>query len=222
MQVDHIDANTIRVKISKEELAKRGVRVLDMLSDRSKIQNFFYSILSEVDTDHSFSQNAPVSFQVMPNNGGLDLLITKVRTNNMGQLKRIFGKQQTVNASAAQQPGQKGFADLQPQTSDRAQLFKQQAYAFSDLSNLIELADNLRVTDLASSLYYRNQTYYLELSFLNNAYQELKPRDAWTIANEFGLRVPAQKMKIVKETGRCLFRQSALENIRSYFIKKNR
>ncbi|MBA1392764.1 adaptor protein MecA, partial [Lactobacillus sp. XV13L] len=78
MQVDHINENTIRVRIDKNELARRGLKVLDLLGDRDKIQHFFYSILDEVDTDHSFSQDAPVTFQVMPNNGGLDLLITKV------------------------------------------------------------------------------------------------------------------------------------------------
>ncbi|HBG91548.1 MAG TPA: adaptor protein MecA, partial [Lactobacillus acetotolerans] len=82
MQVNHIDENTIRVRINKEELAQRGLKVLDLLGDKNKIQHFFYSILDEVDTDHTFTKNAPVTFQVMPNNGGLDLLITKVTANN--------------------------------------------------------------------------------------------------------------------------------------------
>ena len=79
MQVDHINENTIRVRINKDELARRGLRVLDLLGDKEKIQKFFYSILSEVDTDHTFTKGVPVTFQVMPNNGGLDLMITKVK-----------------------------------------------------------------------------------------------------------------------------------------------
>ena len=48
MQVDHINENTIRVRINKNELAHRGLKVLDLLGDKQKIQQFFYSILSEV------------------------------------------------------------------------------------------------------------------------------------------------------------------------------
>ncbi|MCT7824013.1 MAG: adaptor protein MecA, partial [Lactobacillus crispatus] len=72
MQVDHIDKNTIRVRIDKAELARRGMGMLDLLGNRQKIQDFFYKILDEVDEDHEFANGDPVSFQVMPNNGGLD------------------------------------------------------------------------------------------------------------------------------------------------------
>ena len=41
MQVDHINKNTIRVRIDKEELARRGLKVLDLLGDKDKIQKFF-------------------------------------------------------------------------------------------------------------------------------------------------------------------------------------
>ena len=63
MQVDHINENTIRVRINKNELAHRGLKVLDLLGDKQKIQQFFYSILSEVDTDHTFTQGVPVTFR---------------------------------------------------------------------------------------------------------------------------------------------------------------
>ena len=38
MQVDHIDKNTIRVRIDKAELARRGMGMLDLLGNRQKIQ----------------------------------------------------------------------------------------------------------------------------------------------------------------------------------------
>ena len=97
MQVDHINKNTIRVKIGKQELANRGLKVLDLLGDKNKIQHFFYSILDEIDMDHSFSQDAPVTFQVMPNNGGLDLLITKVTAKDRNNLAQLFDNDFTDN-----------------------------------------------------------------------------------------------------------------------------
>lgn len=232
MQIDHIDANTIRVKISKEELAERGIRVLDMINDRSKIQNFFYSILAEVDTDHTFTKDVPVSFQVMPNNGGLDLLITKVKKEDASTLQKMLGNSA---ANGANNTRRTGFADLdnanRPTTTSQIQTngnfnsnpnaiknLNKQYYCFPDLSMVIELADNLKARDLASSLYYYKNNYYLELAFLGQNYAELKPSDAWSIANEFGIRVNQYEMKSVKEIGKCLLKQDALGNIRHYFM----
>lgn len=235
MQIDHIDANTIRVKISKEELAARGIRVLDMINDRNKIQNFFYSILAEVDTDHTFTKDVPVSFQVMPNNGGLDLLITKVKKEDASTLQKMLGNSASANTNQNQR--RTGFADLdngnRPISTTQIQTngslasnpralknLNKQYYCFPDLSMVIELADNLQASDLASSLYYYKNRYYLELAFVGQDYAELKPSDAWTIANEFGIRVNAYEMKSVKEVGKCLLRQDALGNIRHYFTRR--
>ncbi len=227
MQINRINENTIRVKISKEELAERGIKVLDMINDRSKIQNFFYSILSEVDTDHMFSKGTPVSFQVMPNNGGLDLLISKVNPQDTNNLQQLFGNNNQSQNNNPQDLRRSSFADLdnnKPASNNKAAaaIPNRQGYCFPDLGMAIELADNLRVADLASSLYYFKNKYYLDLAFLNENYTELKPNDAWIITNEFGLKVNADEMKTVKQLGRCLIRQDALGNIRRYFIKKDR
>lgn len=232
MQVNRIDANTIRVKISKEELAERGIKVLDMINDRNKIQNFFYSILSEIDSDHVFSKGTPVSFQVMPNNGGLDLLISKVQAQDANTLNKLLGGNTSISDDHSEQDLRKtSFADLDNNepTSNKvtsndqnASLQERQSYCFNDLGLAIELADNLRVADLASSLYYFKNKYYLELAFLNEDYAELKPNDTWAVANEFGLKISPNEMKTVKKLGKCLIRQDALGNIRRYFIKANK
>ena len=38
MQVDHIDKNTIRVRIDKAELARRGMGMLDLLGMEKRAQ----------------------------------------------------------------------------------------------------------------------------------------------------------------------------------------
>lgn len=248
MQVDHINENTIRVRIDKEELARRGLKVLDLLGDKDKIQQFFYSILSEVDTDHTFTKGVPVTFQVMPNNGGLDLMITKVKPEDANNLRKMMGNMDDNNETQPQQEtdARRSFFDLDPKddintevdpsaqekqeatsTSNDAnneywKFQKRHAYRFTELGNVIELADSLRVRDLASSLYYQGGQYFLELAFLNEDYAELKPADAWVIANEYGIKITDEEMKTVKETGKCLLNQDALGHIRYYFLSKTR
>ncbi|AUI74735.1 adaptor protein MecA [Lactobacillus helveticus] len=245
MQVDHINENTIRVRINKDELAHRGLKVLDLLGDKQKIQQFFYSILSEVDTDHTFTQGVPVTFQVMPNNGGLDLMITKIKPDDADNLRQMIEPMNSdTNQTQAEPDSRRSFFNLDPKddvnteldpikeeqlessNQDNAantQYWKFQnhhSYSFDKLGNIVELADSLKVSDLASSLYYLRDKYYLKLAFLDENYAELKPADTWAIANEYGIKIDDEEMKTVKETGKCLLNRDALEHIRYYFLQK--
>ena len=236
MQVDHINNNTIRVRIGKKELANRGLKVLDLLGDKNKIQHFFYSILDEIDTDHSFSQDAPVTFQVMPNNGGLDLLITKVTEKDRNNLAQLFDNDFTDN-NKKNNDARKSFLDLEPEDeetdkdesnepADSSQpkvkkqfwkLQKKQAYSFTDLDQVTELADSLEASDLSSSLYFERGKFYLELIFTSQDYSEIKPADAWAIANEYGIKVKTSEMARVRTNGKCLLTNDALDQLRHYF-----
>lgn len=245
MQVDHINENTIRVRINKNELAHRGLKVLDLLGDKQKIQQFFYSILSEVDTDHTFTQGVPVTFQVMPNNGGLDLMITKIKPDDADNLRQMMEPMNSeTNQTQAEPDSRRSFFDLDPKDDVNTELdpIKEEklessnqenavniqywkfqnhhSYSFDELGNLVELADSLKVSDLASSLYYLRGKYYLKLAFLDENYAELKPADAWAIANEYGIKIDDEEMKTVKETGKCLLNRDALDYIRYYFLQK--
>jgi adapter protein MecA 1/2 len=245
VQVDHINENTIRVRINKNELAHRGLKVLDLLGDKQKIQQFFYSILSEVDTDHTFTQGVPVTFQVMPNNGGLDLMITKIKPDDADNLRQMIEPMNSeTNQTQAESDSRRSFFDLDPKDDVNTELdpIKEEklessnqenavniqywkfqnhhSYSFDELGNLVELADSLKVSDLASSLYYLRGKYYLKLAFLDENYAELKPADAWAIANEYGIKIDDEEMKTVKETGKCLLNRDALDYIRYYFLQK--
>lgn len=218
MQVDRINENTIRVRINKAELEKRGLHVLDLLGDKSKIQQFFYSILDEVDTDHTFSQEAPVTFQVMPNNGGLELLISKLTANDLGMHEQPASKQ---IAPFSDLPAAEAYRDSR-RTQIKDETKMRQGYCFDDINQVVAVADNLRVQDLASSLYYWKGHFYLELAFLGADFSELLPQDAWTVANEYGIQTDNKTMKSVKEIGKCLLMRDALGSLRKYFKLQQR
>lgn len=239
MQVEHINENTIRVRIDKEELAARGLKVLDLLGNKEKIQQFFYSILSEVDTDHSFTHNTPVSFQIMPNNDGLDLLISKAKEEDTANLRKMLNS----GSSSSEEENEKdrrSFFDLNPDddaktevnpafasetngfASDQARndywnFQTQHFYRFNDLGQVVALADSLRVSDLASSLYFYKGQYFLKLAFLDDNFTELKPADAWAIANEYGIKIDDEEMKTAQDIGACILQRDALGNLRHYF-----
>src|SRR5690625_1935692 len=77
MEIEHINEDTIRVTIENADLEERGITFLDLLGNQKQIEKFFYSILEEVDIDEEFKESEAVTFQVMPNNNGLELFISK-------------------------------------------------------------------------------------------------------------------------------------------------
>ena len=77
MDMERINDNTIRVSIGNEDLEERGITFLDLLGNQKQIESFFYSILEEVDVDEQFQETDSVTFQVLPNQDGLELFISK-------------------------------------------------------------------------------------------------------------------------------------------------
>ncbi|RMC24947.1 MULTISPECIES: adaptor protein MecA [unclassified Lactobacillus] len=232
MQVDHIDENTIRVRIDKAELARRGLKVLDLLGDKDQIQHFFYSILDEIDTDHSFSQDAPITFQVMPNNGGLDLLITKVTDKDRESLSHLFNNESNIKNKM---DPRRSFLDLESD-SNKEKISKneennnstaitnryanKQAYSFTDLDQVTELANSLQTNNMTSSLYFEHGKFYLDLAFKDENKGELEPSDAWAIANEYGIKIKPGEMARVKIIGKCLIASDALIQLHHYFNER--
>lgn len=78
MEMEKINDNTMRVTLGKEDLAERGISLIDLIGNQHDVEDFFYSILDEVDTDHEFQDNGAVSFQLVPSGDGVELFITKV------------------------------------------------------------------------------------------------------------------------------------------------
>ncbi|MDY2874589.1 MAG: adaptor protein MecA, partial [Lactobacillus johnsonii] len=185
MEVHRISENTIRVTMDADELKERGITMLDLLGNKSQIQHFFYQILSEVDTDHTFAKGDPVTFQVMPSSSGLELLISKVpdsdddSSNNPNDQLRDLLK--GLGAGDDDQRKTEINDDREKLVSDNRRVFK-----LDSIDLVAALADALKVEGLASSLYTYHHEYYLDLAYLDDNYVELKPEDTWVIANEYG------------------------------------
>lgn len=218
LQVRRISKNTIRVTMDADELKERGITMLDLLGNKSQIQNFFYDILSEVDTDHTFAKNDPVTFQVMPSSTGLELLISKVPDDpnedddaQQDQLRQLLeGLGQSTDEDDESQ-------DRKTQTSADESTDNRRIFKIKNIDLVVGLADSLKAEGLASSLYVYRHNYYLDLAFLDHGLVELTPSDAWIIANEFGTGMTEKQFRKIKPRAKCLMMQDALGNLRHYF-----
>ena len=201
MEVHRISENTIRVTMDADELKERGITMLDLLGNKSQIQHFFYQILSEVDTDHTFAKGDPVTFQVMPSSSGLELLISKVpdsdddSSNNPNDQLRDLLK--GLGAGDDDQRKTEINDDREKLVSDNRRVFK-----LDSIDLVAALADALKVEGLASSLYTYHHEYYLDLAYLDDNYVELKPEDTWVIANEYGNGMTEKQFQRIKKNAK--------------------
>ncbi|MDO4912021.1 MAG: adaptor protein MecA [Lactobacillus sp.] len=197
MEIQHINANTIKIKLTNEELNQRGLKMLDLFNNQRKVQDFFMKILDEADLGEEFSQNEPLTFQVMPQPNGLDLLVTK----NAGQVPpvpQVEQNQFTVDW-------------------DR----KEYLFSTTDFGNILGLVDSLQMDGLASSLYYDGQKFYLDLAFLDDDPTVLSTREVWMIASQFCEFVDPKENDNIKLNSQTVLERDALGTISEQITDRN-
>lgn len=222
MEMEHINKNTIRVLIDNDDLNARGITILDLLGDHQQIEDFFYSILREVDTNHQFQDNDAVTFQVMPTERGLELFISKNDPNdpnadNNAQIARYI-KNNLARAAA----NQKNNTPIQPVQSQQLnapephQANSWRVVVFDVFENLIDFARIAEDDDIVSDLYKYNDKYYLVLQYFQPVENKSLVEDSLALAYEYGNRT-AMTPDYLSEHGKKLMTVSALHTVRHYF-----
>lgn len=227
MEMERINENTIRVLVDSNDLEERGIKILDLLSDHKQIQDFFYSILKEVDSTHQFQDNDSVTFQVMPTGNGLELFISKNdQVNAMGDGRndaitdyiRQSIAQRRKDESSTNEADESLKADDYPISgNDSDTLTKLVVVRFDQFEDLIQYAKVAEDNNVVSELYKYNDQYYLTLQYLitdENTDEEIKNQIA--LAYEYGNTTNIAS-DYLAEHSKKLMEISALHLIQHYF-----
>ncbi|MRN07730.1 adaptor protein MecA [Lactobacillus sp. 0.1XD8-4] len=223
MEMERINENTIRVLVDNDDLSARGITILDLLGDHQQIEDFFYSILKEVDTDHQFQNNDAVTFQVMPTSNGLELFISKNDSNLAGNEQRGSGndhvsqfiKQHLIQKHTENQEQRKTIID-DDSSEVKAQRTNWQVIIFNSFEDLIDFAKVAEDDDLSSYLYKYDNNYYLAMAYHNAHLNDAALKDQLAIAYEYGSPT-ATTVDFLSEHGKRIMSVSALHLIRHYF-----
>lgn len=222
MEIEHINDDTIRVRIENSDLEARGYTFLDLLGNQKHIETFFYSILEEVDIDEEFQESDAVTFQIMPNRNGLELFISK----NIEMHDDLFSNMDLNDYEEPQsdkefQPFEKNkkfgkseekASDTKGYDSDNQKIMIE----FDNFEQIIDLARFFQIETGFSSLYQLNEKYYMELSFLNDEFSLRTPQEEKAMVLEFGVE-SQMSADILIEHGKLIIEDVALETIRHYF-----
>ncbi|MHA8110033.1 adaptor protein MecA [Lactobacillaceae bacterium Melli_B4] len=238
MEMDRINDNTIRVLINNDDLSAHGITVLDLLGDHKQIEDFFYSILDEIDKDHQFQgDNDALTFQVLPNKNGLELFISRADPNDPEKTKQAndtvsdYIRNQLKSNDLDMPPGifdagddsndissSDNYSELGESTSQDHSAYIQRIVEFKDFEDFIALSKRLRINSGSSNLYIYNGKYYLELIFFRNLDGSTDDLidNSIGLAYEYGEKTNVTA-EVLTEYGKRIMETSALELARYYF-----
>ncbi len=240
MEMEKINDNTIRVLLENEDLTERGITVLDLLGNQSEIESFFFSILDEVDENHEFRNNEAVTFQLMPNRTGLELLITKSNpsaektTETDEETAKLEEADNNTNNEAhnslteelanylrnhldeeklSRQSSNKGVGSGENDDyfNFQGELYKRYLVNFTTFDDFVDFAKAFPYADESSAdLYAYNGQYFLELALSNEEMTAENMKDALALAYEYGNKVEFS-VDLVRERGKLIMDGNAIE-----------
>lgn len=216
MEMEHINENTIRVLIGNEDLADRGITFLDLLGNHKEVENFFYSILEEVDVEDEFQGSEAVTFQVLPKSDGLELFISKNTT--IEDMSNFEGMNDVNPEDVTNMIRQQLEADLKEDTQELLadNTVKNVVFELSDFEEMIQLSNEVYLQSVRTNLYNYKGTYYLQVSFLLEELGKTEVDNEMAQLLEFAA-ISAVTPEILTEYGTLIMERNALELTRYYF-----
>ena len=213
-----LDENTIQVIINQDDLEERGISMLDLIGNQKQIEDFFYSILEEVDTEHQFQKNDSVTFQALPIKNGLELIISKNvnrgANSEMNQVSKLIADQLREHDHQSYSNNPQSDSNAVNNDSVLSNTF---VVRFADFENFIELANVSTDDNLNADLFHYQKKFYLVLQDLDNVGMSKDTiLNYRALASEYGQIVDITP-SLLQEHGKIIMHQSALETARYYF-----
>ncbi|HFI0041015.1 TPA: adaptor protein MecA [Streptococcus suis] len=77
MKVKQISDSTLKITIKLDDLEERGMELADFLIPQEKTEEFFYTVLDELELPLTFRESGMLSFRVTPKPDRVDIFVTK-------------------------------------------------------------------------------------------------------------------------------------------------
>lgn len=81
MEMKQISETTLKITISMDDLEERGMELKDFLIPQEKTEEFFYTVMDELELPDNFKDSGMLSFRVTPRKDRLDVFVTKSDLN---------------------------------------------------------------------------------------------------------------------------------------------
>ena len=219
MEMERINDDTILVRIENEDLLERGTSVPELLANPIEIEDFFHSILVEMDVIDQFEDSEGMSFQVMPNPEGIELYVTKYvekKDTEADSERFVRNLVDTIQHSLGHRMGKpKKEKKVEAPVETEKTLEPLDCTVFFDsFEDFVQLAKLYPYNVQKSSLYRYSNYYFLHV------YQDVFEEEDFTadlaLLREFG-EFSRVSWEVVQEYGEVMIKEKAIETAKKYF-----
>ena len=219
MEMERINDDTILVRIENEDLQERGTSVPELLANPGEIEEFFHSILVEMDVIDQFEDSEGMSFQVMPNPEGIELYVTKyVEKKDIEADSERFVRNlvDTIQHSLGHRMGKPKKEKKVEAPVEKEKTFEPLdcTVFFDSFEDFVQLAKMYPYNVQKSSLYRYSNYYFLHV------YQDVFGGEDFTadlaLLREFG-EFSRVSWEVVQEYGEVMIKDKAIETAKKYF-----
>ena len=219
MEMERINDDTILVRIENEDLLERGTSVSELLANPIEIEEFFHSILVEMDVIDQFEDSEGMSFQVMPNPEGIELYVTKyVEKKDIEADSERFVRNlvDTIQHSLGHRMGKPKKEKKVEAPVEKEKILEPLDFTvfFDSFEDFVQLAKMYPYNVQKSSLYRYSNYYFLHV------YQDVFGGEDFTadvaLLREFG-EFSRVSWEVVQEYGEVMIKEKAIETAKKYF-----
>lgn len=181
MEMKQINETTLKITISMEDLEERGMELHDFLIPQEKTEEFFYSVMDELDLPDNFKQSGMLSFRVTPRKDRLDVFVTKSELNQELNFEDLaeFGDVSKMSPedffkTLEQKMFEKGdvaahkhLAEVEEEaivtdeTEEESQDYVHYVLEFSNIEAVVSFVQTVDFPTEASELYKADGRYYM-------------------------------------------------------------
>ena len=219
MEMERINDDTILVRIENEDLQERGTSVSELLANPTEIEEFFHSILVEMDVIDQFEDSEGMSFQVMPNPEGIELYVTKyvekkdIEADSERFVRNLVDTIQHSLGHRMGKPKKEKKVEAPVETEKTLEPLDCTVF-FDSFEDFVQLAKMYPYNVQQSSLYRYSNYYFLHV------YQEVFGGEDFTadlaLLREFG-EFSRVSWEVVQEYGEVMIKDKAIETAKKYF-----
>ncbi|MFI3151318.1 adaptor protein MecA [Streptococcus suis] len=178
MKVKQISDSTLKITILLDDLEERGMEIADFLMPHEKTEEFFYSVLDELELPLTFRESGMLSFRVTPKPDKVDIFVTKSEIDkhinfedladfdNLDEVSQMTPADflQTLeknlkDKSAYDKDAVQRLADIEAE--EEAEPYIYYVLHFDHLHEVVQFAQAIDVDFEESELYKMNDDYFM-------------------------------------------------------------
>ncbi|MEB6611935.1 adaptor protein MecA [Staphylococcus pasteuri] len=234
MRIERVDDTTVKLFITYSDIEARGFSREDLWTNRKRGEEFFWSMIDEINEEEDFVVEGPLWIQVHAFEKGVEVTISKSKNeeamnmaddNHFDQfddqvnelLAQTLESEDNVENIFEQRDQQKKAQQEQPQRQRKQASMRTVIVKFEDLEQVINYAyhNNQSTVEFEDLLYMIDSQYYYAIHFDENVDQETI-NDSYSQLLEFAY--PTDKTEVyLNDYGKIIMSHNVTSQMRRYF-----